>query len=143
MGGFIDVTTGGSKFAPIHEGIFLLDLKTDVNLNRVSLSSDGNGSVPKFNNAGELQGFGSASCKSNIKVIKDLIDHKILPMEKVIALMTKNVAKFLNFHKKGEIKIGNDADFVVFDNEMNIKDVIAKGEFCMQNGEIIKKGFFE
>ena len=142
MGGFIDVTTSGSNFAPLYE-VFAYGLENGLNLNSVSLSSDGNGSIPKFNNAGELKGFGSASCKANIKIIKELIDHKILPVENVIALMTKNVASFLNFHKKGEIKIGNDADFVVFDNEMNIKDVIAKGEFCVKNGEIIKKGFFE
>lgn len=142
QGGFIDVTTGGSKFAQIHE-VLAYGLENNLNLDKVSLSSDGNGSVPKFDNNSNLIGFGCASCKSNIDVIKDILAHKVLSMEDTIKLMTKNVATFLNLTNKGEIKIGYDADFIVYDNDFNIKDVIAKGDFCIKDEKLIKKGFFE
>jgi len=57
--------------------------------------------------------------------------------------MSKNVAKYLNLSGKGEIKVGFDADFAVFDEALNLDSVIAKGEFCVKEGELVKKGFFE
>lgn len=142
MGGFIDVTTGGSKFAPLHE-VIAYGIENGLNLNMISMSSDGNGSVPRFDENGALVGYGCASCASNLEVLQDIVKNKILDVEQAISLMSKNVAKFLNFSNKGEIKVGADADFVAFDNELNLYDVVAKGEFCMRDKEICKKGFFE
>ena len=142
MGGFIDVTTGGSKFAPLHE-VIAYGIENGLNLNMISMSSDGNGSVPRFDENGALVGYGCASCASNLEVLQDIVKNKILDVEQAISLMSKNVAKFLNFSNKGEIKVGADADFAAFDNELNLYDVVAKGEFCMRDKEICKKGFFE
>ncbi|WP_229203967.1 beta-aspartyl-peptidase [Campylobacter anatolicus] len=142
MGGFIDITTGGSKFAPIHE-IIAHGLEHGLDISKVSLSSDGNGSVPKFNEKGELIGYGSASCASNLTVLKEIVKNGVLSVEQTLSLMSLNIAKFLNLNGKGEIKVGNDADFAVFDSEFNILSVMAKGEFMVRDGEVIKKGFFE
>ena len=57
--------------------------------------------------------------------------------------MSKNVARYLNLSQKGEIKVGNDDDLCVFDEELNLYDVIAKGEFCVKDEKVVKKGFFE
>lgn len=142
MGGFIDITTGGSKFAPLDE-VIAYGIENGLNLDMISMSSDGNGSVPKFDEKGALIGYGCASCKSNLDVLQAVVKNRVLSIDKAISLMSKNVAKFLNFTNKGEIKVGNDADFASFDNELNLYDVIAKGEFCIKDNEICKKGFFE
>ena len=42
-------------------------------------------------------------------------------------MMTENPAKLLNI-KKGSFKKGFDADIVVFDDNINIKKVIAMGK---------------
>ncbi|MGG7073900.1 beta-aspartyl-peptidase [Campylobacter sp. 9BO] len=142
MGGFIDITTGGSKFAPLHE-VIAYGLENGLNLDMISMSSDGNGSVPKFNDKGELVGYGCASCKSNLDTLQNIVKDKVLDISKAISLMTCNPAKFLNLSFKGEIKVGYDADFAVFDENLNLYDVIAKGEFCVKDQDVVKKGFFE
>ena len=142
MGGNIDITSGGSKFAPLHE-VVAYGLENGLNLERLTMSSDGNGSVPKFNENGELVGYGCASCASNLEVLQALVRNKILKIEDTLALMSKNVARYLNLSQKGEVKVGNDADLCVFDEELNLYDVIAKGEFCVKDEKVVKKGFFE
>ena len=142
MGGNIDITSGGSKFAPLHE-VVACGLENGLNLERLTMSSDGNGSVPKFNENGELVGYGCASCASNLEVLQALVRNKILKIEDTLALMSKNVARYLNLSQKGEVKVGNDADLCVFDEELNLYDVIAKGEFCVKDEKVVKKGFFE
>lgn len=142
MGGFIDITTGGTNFDKVHK-VIAYGLENGLNLQRVSISSDGNGSTPKFDTNGALIGYGCASCSSNLEVISNLFKDKVLTLEQSLSLMTSNVARFLNLNTKGEIKVGNDADFVAFDSDLNIQDVIAKGEFCIKDTAILKKGFFE
>ena len=65
------------------------------------MSSDGNGSVPRFDENGALVGYGCASCETDLE------------------------------------------DFAVFDEALNLDSVIAKGEFCVKEGKLVKKGFFE
>lgn len=41
----------------------------------------------------------------------------------------------------GEMKVGNDADLYVFNEELNLYDVIAKGEFCVKDEKVVKRLF--
>lgn len=142
MGGFFDITSGGSKFAPLDE-VIAYGIENGLNLDMVTMSSDGNGSVPKFDENSVLIGYGCASCSENLDVLRSVVKNKILSREQAFALMGKNVAKTLNLENKGEIKVGFDADFTSFDEDMNVLDVIAKGEFCLKDQKLVKKGFFE
>lgn len=142
MGGFFDITSGGSQFAPLHE-VIAYGIEKGLKLDMMTMSSDGNGSVPKFDESGALVGYGCASCSANLDVLRDVVKNKILTHTQAFALMGKNVAKFLNLENKGSIKVGFDADFTSFDEDMKVQDVIAKGEFCVKDKELVKKGFFE
>jgi len=142
MGGNIDITSGGSKFAPLHE-VVAYGLENGLNLERLTMSSDGNGSVPRFDENGALVGYGCASCETNLEVLQACVKNKILTIPQALSMMGKNVAKYLNLSGKGEIKVGFDADFAVFDEALNLDSVIAKGEFCVKEGKLVKKGFFE
>ncbi|WP_169972828.1 MULTISPECIES: beta-aspartyl-peptidase [unclassified Campylobacter] len=142
MGGFFDITSGGSQFAPLHE-VIAYGIEKGLKLDMMTMSSDGNGSVPKFDESGALVGYGCASCSANLDVLRDVVKNKILTHTQAFALMGKNVAKFLNLENKGSIKVGFDADFTSFNEDMAVQDVIAKGEFCVKDKELVKKGFFE
>mgnify|MGYP000843584654 FL=1 len=107
------------------------------------MSSDGNGSVPRFDENGALVGYGCASCETNLEVLQACVKNKILTIPQALSMMGKNVAKYLNLSGKGEIRVGFDADFAVFDEALNLDSVIAKGEFCVKEGKLVKKGFFE
>lgn len=52
-----------------------------------------------------------------------------IPFEKMLRTVTVNPAKLLNIeNKKGLLKKGNDADILILDKELNIKDVFIKGK---------------
>ena len=58
--------------------------------------------------------------------------------------MTSNVAKALEIYpQKGCIAEQSDADMILIDDRMEIRFVIARGKLLMENGMVLKKGFFE
>ncbi|HSN95151.1 MAG TPA: N-acetylglucosamine-6-phosphate deacetylase [Anaerolineaceae bacterium] len=51
-----------------------------------------------------------------------------ISINQAVGMATLSPAKALGLEgKKGEIRIGNDADIVIFDNDLNIKNVLVKG----------------
>jgi beta-aspartyl-dipeptidase (metallo-type) len=64
-------------------------------------------------------------------------------LEKLIPIFSSNVARLMNFHDKGHLSIGADADLVVLNKNKRIEHVMALGQWHVFNQEIIKKGTFE
>lgn len=63
------------------------------------------------------------------KVIKNFINHTGVKIEQAIQMATFNPAKVINLsHKKGEIKVGMDADIAVFNKEFEVKLTIVEGK---------------
>jgi N-acetylglucosamine-6-phosphate deacetylase len=61
--------------------------------------------------------------------LKHTIQFTGIPFERILRTVTVNPAKLLNIeNKKGLLKKGNDADIVILDKELNIKDVFIKGK---------------
>lgn len=60
-----------------------------------------------------------------------------IPFEKIVRTVTINPAKLLKIeNKKGLLKRGNDADIVILDKELNIKDIFVKGKKFTPSGNI-------
>jgi N-acetylglucosamine-6-phosphate deacetylase len=60
-----------------------------------------------------------------------------IPFEKIVRTVTINPAKLLKIeNKKGVLKRGNDADIVILDKELNIKDIFVKGKKFTPSGNI-------
>jgi len=52
-----------------------------------------------------------------------------LPFQKVLRMVTLNPAKLLSIQdRKGSLKRGSDADMVILDKELNVKEVFVKGK---------------
>ena len=60
-----------------------------------------------------------------------------------IKAITANPAKVLHLNTKGHIGEGYDADLCLLTPELTIDTVIARGEYMVKNGEIVKRGQFE
>ena len=61
--------------------------------------------------------------------IKNMMRHTGISLEDAVRMATYNPAKVLKIsNKKGEIKEGLDADFAVFDKDLNIKMTVLGGE---------------
>lgn len=139
-GGFIDITSGGSRFTPPEQAVKLA-LESGVSASQITISSDGNGSLPKFNERGEISGLTAAAVDSNLLLLPLIIDQGICP-EQAIAMMTANVASSLGI-SKGRIEVGQDADICLFNDDFTLNSVIAKGSLVMHNNELLVTGNFE
>jgi len=149
MGGYIDLTTGAilehestERIKPSKAVKRLLE--NGVSIERITMSTDGNGSIPKWNEKKELTGMTVASVSSLHKEFVDTIKEEQLSIEDAIRVTSTNIAKHLKLDQKGEIKEGKDADLLILDkNSLQIKHVIAKGKILIEKGKIIKFGTFE
>lgn len=118
--------------------------RNKADLTQLSLSSDGNGSLPKFNAKGELIGFGVASQRTLFEQVVSAVKEYEIPLTEVLALVTRNPARALCFHTKGNLKAGFDADILILDsNSLEIEHVFAKGQQMLKHKEVIVKGTFE
>lgn len=139
-GGKIDITSAPGNDTP-QEQMIKHALESGVAADRITTSSDGNGSLPEFNEHGELTGIVAASCDSNLKFLPKLINAGVEP-EKAIAMMTANVADTLGINK-GRISLGHDADLCIFNDDFTLNGVIAKGKTMLLDNEVLVKANFE
>jgi len=147
-GGYLDLTAGvdpedESDSDVSVETAVRICLKKGVPLNRLTVTSDSNGSMPKFDRLGNFLGLTIATQKTLFKKFQSLVRRKILDLEQAAELFAANPARFYKLSHKGEIKEGLDADLVSLDQDLNLRDVIAKGRIMMRDGKLLAKGTFK
>ena len=148
-GGYIDFTTSTvQKF--IDEGevrasqAYKIGLDKGVNPAHMTFSSDGQGSLPAFDAAGNLQGLAVGRVTSLYDTVKKMIVDYDMPIDLALKPITSNPATLLKLKDKGVIKVGADADLVLVDAQtLALSDVFARGRTMMANGVLKCKGTFE
>ncbi|MGL5068206.1 MAG: beta-aspartyl-peptidase [Sarcina sp.] len=147
-GGYVDLTTSSNpdfldedEFRA-GEGLkYLLD--KGANIDRITFSSDGNGSMPVFDDDGNLMGLGIGLVGTLLREVKYSITRGI-GIEDAIKVITLNPAKALGLKSKGQIAKGMDADIVILDKEnLEVDTVFAMGKIVRMNGKNTVKGTFE
>lgn len=148
MGGYVDLTTSSNpdfldedEFRA-GEGLkYLLDKGADID--QITFSSDGNGSMPVFDEQGALKGLGIGLVGTLFREVKYAINRGI-NLETALKVITSNPARILGLKEKGQISVGMDADIVILEKEtLEVDAVIAKGKTARLQGENIIKGTFE
>ena len=147
QGGFIDLTSGispevGAKEAIKPSKAVIQALSAGVPLQQITMSSDGNGSQPVFDQNGQLTGITVAGFKSLMSEIKDMVFIEKLPLEQAIQILTRSVANLLQL-PKGRIQTGMDADLLVLNADLHIEHVFARGKQVVMNQKACIKGNFE
>ena len=140
-GGIMDITTGGGNYLGTAAETLRAALAAGVPAERITLSSDGHGSMPRFNDAGEMVGLAVGLINCSKETIGEL--SKDLGLEAALRFMTTNVAEALNLTEKGAIVPGADADLLVVDDAFEPRWVFMRGRIAMRDGEILMKGTFE
>lgn len=140
-GGIIDITTGGGNYLGTAAETLRTALAAGVPAEHITLSSDGHGSMPRFNDAGEMVGLAVGLINCSKETIGELA--KDLGLEAALRFMTTNVAQALNLTEKGAIVPGADADLLVVDDAFEPQWVFMRGRIAMRDGEILMKGTFE
>jgi len=117
-------------------------LETGLPPERISISSDGGGCLPVFDENGKMTqmeiGRSSAMPQTLAKAVALGI-----PLEQALPAFTKNVAVHLRLAGKGCLEAGADADLVVLDEAGGVKEVMACGVWFVQDGVPVRRGIFE
>lgn len=139
-GGRIDLTAGETVGYSIAESLACLQEK-GFGMDRVTLSSDGNGSAPQ--NSANQSGVGSVA--RLLADIKSSIADAKLDFGSVIRSVTINPAQTLKlFPRKGCLRPGSDADILVFkQSDLRLFRLLARGEVLLEEQKAIKKGKYE
>ena len=149
IGGYIDLTAGVSgeekSSHSIKPGKAIKELlKNGISIEKITISSDGNGSLPKFNEKKEFVGMSIASVSSLHQEFINMVKEEKFSIKEAIHVTSTNIAKHLKLDKKGEIRVGKDADIIALDKDtLKIKHVIARGKVLMEDEEVVKFGTFE
>jgi len=148
-GGLVDFTTSTTeKFLKEGEVKCSKALKTmldeGVDIQNISFTSDGQGSLPDFNKNGEFIGIQVGKVTSLYDAVRDAILNEEISIDNAIKVITSNPAKNLKLASKGNLKPSLDADIVIVDSDsLEIDTVIAMGKTMISNKNIIVKGTFE
>lgn len=135
-GGNIDLTAGETAGYSIGEAFTRL-WENNIDLNRVTVSSDGNGSSDN-----------DAGINSINQLFKDLVScvlDKKMDFADIIRPVTINPAKVLKLYpQKGCLLPGSDADILVLkQKDLTIHRLIVKGQVAVKGRQAVIKGKFE
>ena len=109
----------------------------------ITMSSDGGGSQPAFNEAGECIGLCSATSVTLLQELRRMIRREGLDLQTALRFFTENPARVIGqAGKKGTVAVGADADLLVLDNGYQVRHVMAKGKIAVWNGAAVMKGYF-
>ena len=148
-GGYVDFTTSTiPKF--FEEGEIKCSaglrrmLDAHIDISQITFTSDGQASLPDFDEFGELIGLKVGSVATLYQEVRDAVLEESIPLEIALRVITQNPAAILKLKQKGMIVEGKDADLVFLNKEdYNIHSVFARGKLMVENGKAIVKGTFE
>ena len=109
---------------------------------RVTLSSDGGGCLPVFNEQGEMTAMDVGRPAMLASTLRDLLSRDV-PLAEVLPAFTLNAATLLRLHDRGRIAAGCAADCVVLDEQHEIHDVMIAGIWHVRGGQQQVFGQFE
>lgn len=129
--GWVDLTTSSYahysdiEVKPSEAVMELLD--AGVPLDHITMSSDGGGSLPHFDEQGNCCRMEIGSLKATWKEVWDLVDAGLQP-EQAWQIVSENPARILKLRGKGRIDIGYDADLLLV-KERELVAVMAGGKW--------------
>jgi beta-aspartyl-dipeptidase (metallo-type) len=148
-GGLVDFTTSTVP-AYLEDGEvrcstgLRLMLEAGVDVSRVTFTSDGQGSLPVFDEQGRFERLDVGRVTSLFAAVREAVQVERVPLEIALQVATSNPARILKLGGKGRLAPGADADLVLLDAKtLEIRGVIAKGRWLMRDGEVLVRGTFE
>jgi len=62
------------------------------------------------------------------RLVRVMYKEALVPLPDAVEMMSLSPAKMIRAHRKGSIRLGKDADFVLFDDDINVKAVYTAGK---------------
>jgi len=145
--GYIDLTSSSYPYFPEYEikpsKAIKEWLAAGVPLAHITMTSDACGSLPHFDENGELVKLEMGYPDSLLREVRDAVLTEQLPLEEVIRVVTSNVADILKLTTKGRITSGRDADLIFLNDELQLVHLFAMGKQMVKDGKVIQRGYYE
>jgi beta-aspartyl-dipeptidase (metallo-type) len=146
-GGYADLTAGLDPEQDADDDISVetavrLALERGAPLDHFTVSSDANGSMPRFDASGALAGLTIASPRTLLRKFRSLVRRGILDLERAAALFSAHPAAIYRLPGKGVLAPGADADLTILDQELELTDVIARGRPLLRGRRLLVHGTF-
>lgn len=133
-GGSVDITTSTSaellaagEVAAAQALAQLLEAGLPVS--RISLSSDGQASLPDFDAQGRLRGMEIADVGSLLRSLVEAVTRHGLPLAAVLPAVTSTPADIWGLARKGRLQVGADADLLLLaPGTLALEAVVACGQ---------------
>ena len=111
----------------------------------VTWSSDGQGSLPRFDGLGRPVGLAVAEPRALLDEVRAAVSEDGLDLSLTLAAVTANPAQRLGLDAtKGRIAVGNDADLLLLDpHTLALERVWARGKPLVVDGQPVAFGLFE
>jgi len=132
-GGSVDLTTSTSPelldAGDVPAALALAELlRSGVPITRISLSSDGQASLPHFDASGHLLGLEIADIGSLLATLASAVHDHGLALEDALPAVTSTPADIWGLARKGRIAVGTDADLLLLSPDtLALELVIAAG----------------
>jgi beta-aspartyl-dipeptidase (metallo-type) len=136
-GCYIDITAfpkGTAEPGIEADQAILQIIQNKLPLSQVTISSDGGGCLPCFNQQGEITHMDTGSAETLLQTLQSLLAAN-QDLATVLPIFTDNVAQLLRLKSKGQIAIGYDADFIILNKDNQISDVMGGGRWFVQKGK--------
>ena len=143
-GGQIDITAGSDGDASQKsygsvEGLEIIYKKYGT-LDRVTMTSDGNGSAPIWDELGNMIGMGKGSSKVLLADLKKATKNGIIPFEETLRTMTTIPAEVYGLkNSAGKIVENGTANFAVLDENLDLVETILNGKRVWIKGKGVVK----
>ena len=147
-GGTIDVTSGISAAAGVVRALdasraAALCVERGVPLERITMSSDGNGAMAFLDASGKPVGLMVARLDSLHAEVAALVQKEGWDLADAVRIVTANVADYLRLPGKGRVAVGGCADLTLLDENLQVVHVFARGRQMVRDGVATVKGTFE
>ncbi|SES68194.1 beta-aspartyl-peptidase [Thalassotalea agarivorans] len=133
QGGFIDLTTSTNEQILASGEVkaaraLAMALEQGVPVANITMSSDGNASLPVFDEAGKLTDLQVGEVRSLHEAMVEAVKVHKVDLSSALASISSTPANILKLTNKGRIYVGADADLNLLDKEsLEIISTIAKG----------------
>ncbi|MEF8726540.1 MAG: beta-aspartyl-peptidase [Candidatus Bipolaricaulota bacterium] len=145
-GGCIDITCPGDpeERKTWADTIMKTLAESEVSLSHVTLSSDSNGSMPDFDEDGNLTGIRKAKIQALPDTVKALAESGFFSLPEILRLVTVNPAQRLGiFNQTGSLQEGKSGDFLIVTTNLEIEQVFASGRLLVDGNQVLVEDPFE
>ena len=148
-GGVIDFTTSTTEHDLKHGEVAAAEalshaLRAGIPAMQLTMSSDGNASLPVYSQNGELLGLEVGQVNSLLKALQTAVLKLDVNLSDALTSVTAAPAQILGLKQKGQLAVGKDADMLLLNSQsLSIDTVIAKGRRLVSAGKPVVYGTFE